>query len=83
MGKLSFEYTDRHSLLTNREIHKVELGVPDDLTAQEYKVICVRLAQSLGFAQSSIDKAFGSLIYGHEDIHNLATLAHEINRKAN
>lgn len=80
MGKLTFEYTDRHALSTNREIHKVELGVPDDLTVQEYKVICIRLAQSLGFAQSSIDKAFGHPIYGSESPDELKKLLLDINR---
>ena len=48
MGKLIFRYTDEELIEEIREAKSVELEVPDDMTIQEYKIMCVRMAKELG-----------------------------------
>jgi len=40
----------------------------------EFKVMCVRLASSLGYQQGSIERAFGDLVWGDEDKDELREL---------
>ena len=40
----------------------------------EFKVMCVRLASSLGYYQESIQNAFGDLVWGDEDKDELREL---------
>ena len=82
MGKLIFTYTDKDFIENNREANKVELDVPDDMDINEYKVVCVRLAASMGYANKSINKAFGDLVYGNEDINDIKDLLDELNIKS-
>lgn len=58
MAKLTFEYTDSEYLQKNRETEKVTLTIPDDMNLNEFKIICTRLAVSLGYSQSSVDNSF-------------------------
>lgn len=83
MGKLIFTYTDKEYLEVTREASKIELDVPDDMDIYEFKVMCVRLASSMGYQESSINKAFGDLIYGDEDVNTIKELLHELNIKSN
>lgn len=76
MGKLIFKYTETEK---NREASTIELTVPDDMNIGEYKIMCVRLAHSMGFQETSIQKEFGNLIYGNDTPHNIKTLLNEIN----
>ena len=73
MAKLIFRYTDE-LLESMREASEVQLTVPDDMDIHEFKVMCVRLASSLGYAQGSIDRAFGDLVWGDEDKDELKEL---------
>ena len=82
MGKLIFTYTDKDFIENNREASKIELDVPDDMDINEYKVVCVRLAASMGYANKSITKAFGDLVYGNEDINDIIDLLDELNIKS-
>ena len=51
MGKLIFRYTEEdNQKQLNREANEVELSVPDDMNINEFKVVCVRLAQALGLS---------------------------------
>jgi len=75
MGKLIFTYTDKDYIKHNREVSKIELDV------HEFKVVCVRLASTIGYSNKSIIKSFGDLIYGEEDKHNLKDLLNELGIK--
>jgi len=81
MGKLIFTYTDKDYIKHNREVSKIELDVPDDMDIHEFKVVCVRLASTIGYSNKSIIKSFGDLIYGEEDKHNLKDLLNELGIK--
>ena len=81
MGKLIFRYTDE-LLEENREASEIELTVQDDMNIHEFKVMCIRLASSMGYQQSSIEKAFGDLIYGDEDVNTIKELLNELNIKS-
>ena len=67
MGKLIFRYTDNDYLDVNREASEVSLTVPDDMTINEYKVMCMRLASAIGYTEKTIDKAFGDVEYDDDD----------------
>tara|TARA_B100000424_G_C22937954_1_gene499084 strand:- start:1176 stop:1394 length:219 start_codon:yes stop_codon:yes gene_type:complete len=44
---------------SSREAKKIEMDIPPNLTISEFKIVCRRLAASLGYGQESIGKAFG------------------------
>lgn len=79
MAKLIFTYTDKDYIEHNREVSKIELDVPDDMDIHEFKVVCVRLASTIGYSNKSITKAFGDLIYGDENPNTIKELLHELN----
>jgi hypothetical protein len=79
MAKLIFILNEEH----NREASKIEFTVPDDMNIQEYKVMCVRLASSLGYTNNSIKKAFGDLIYGDDEPETIRQLLNELNINPN
>ena len=83
MGKLIFTYTDKDYIEHNREVSKIELDVPDDMDIHEFKVVCVRLAQALGYQQKSIESGFGDLVYGDESTDELKKLIREITEPKN
>lgn len=80
MGKLIFRYTDE--LVEDiREAKEIELTVPDDMDINEFKVMCVRMASAMGYQEKSIQKSFGDLIFGNEDVNTLKELLDELNIK--
>ena len=82
MGKLIFRYTDE--LVEDiREAKEIELTVPDDMDINEFKVMCVRMASAMGYQEKSIQKGFGNLVYGEEDVNTLKELLDELNIKRN
>ena len=82
MGKLRFRYTDE--LVEDiREAKEIELTVPDDMDINEFKVMCVRMASAMGYQEKSIQKSFGDLIFGDEDVNTLKELLDELNIKRN
>ena len=42
----------------SREAQRVSFEVPEDLTIQDFKILCKRLAASLGYSYKSIDEVF-------------------------
>ena len=82
MGKFIFRYTD-DLVEDNREAREIEFTVPDDMDIHEFKVMCVRLASSMGYQEKSIQKAFGDLVFGEEDVNTLKELLDELNIKRN
>ena len=83
MAKLIFRYTEEDFVNEIREAKSVELDVPGDMNIHEFKVVCIRLAASMGYGEKSITKGFGDLIYGEEDKHNLKDLLDELGIKKN
>jgi hypothetical protein len=81
MAKLTFKYTDSEFTEGLREASEIEFTVPDDMDIHEFKVMCVRLASSLGYQQETINKGFGNLVYGNETKDGLRQLLNEINNK--
>jgi hypothetical protein len=81
MAKLIFRYTEEDFVNEIREAKSVELDVPGDMNIHEFKVVCIRLAASMGYGEKSITKGFGDLIYGEEDKHNLKDLLDELGIK--
>ena len=43
----------------SREADRIEFNVPPNLTIKEFKLICRRLALSLGYSTKSVTKEFG------------------------
>ena len=44
---------------TNREAMSISFDMPDDMNIYEFKIMCVRLASSIGYQPNSINRAFG------------------------
>ena len=81
MGKLIFRYTEDELVEEMREAKEIELTVPDDMDINEFKVMCVRMASAMGYQEKSIQKGFGDLIYGEEDVNTLKELLDDLNIK--
>lgn len=79
MAKLIFRYTDTELGEENREASEIELTVPDDMNITEYKTMCVRLASALGYTEKTIEKGFGDLVFGDEDVNTIKDLLDELN----
>lgn len=79
MAKLIFRYTDTELGEENREASEIELTVPDDMNITEYKTMCVRLASALGYTEQTIEKGFGDLVYGEDNVNTIKDLLDELN----
>jgi hypothetical protein len=82
MGKLIFRYTDELQE-DCREASKIELTVPDDMDIFEFRVMCVRLASAMGYHSNSIETAFGDIVWGEENKHDIMDLFNDITGKKN
>ena len=82
MAKLIFKYTDE-LLEECREASQIEFTLPDDVTINEFKVMCVRMASALGFHHNSIQGCFGDLVFGDENVDELKQLFDELNISRN
>ena len=45
--------------IKTREPKKIVFNVPKDLNIYEYRIMCIRMAQAMGFGEESIEDAFG------------------------
>jgi len=79
MAKLIFRYTEKEFIDNNREASEIELTVPDDMDIFEYKTMCVRLASTLGYTEKTIEKGFGDLVYGEDNVNTIKDLLDELN----
>ena len=43
----------------SREADKIEMDIPSNLTIQEFKIICRRMALSIGYGSDSVIAEFG------------------------
>ena len=78
MGKFKFKYTDDDMVENNREASKIELEVPDDMDIFEFKIACIRMAAAMGYTESTIEKGFGNLVFGNENVNTLKDLLDEL-----
>lgn len=44
----------------NREAFQISFDIPNDLTVNEFKIMCIRMASSIGYSPNSIERAFGN-----------------------
>lgn len=63
MGRLEYS-TD---VEFNNEANRISFEFNDGIDAFEFKTICVRMASAMGYADSSIKRAFGSEYDGDVD----------------
>jgi len=83
MAKLTFEYTKDDMDETNREISGCSLDVPNDMSIQEYKIVCMRIAATLGYNPKRINELFGDLVFGNEKPDELKELLKSVNISQN
>lgn len=71
MAKLIYKVTEVDTLMYSREVNEISFDIDDDLTIDEFKVVCIRLASAMGYADSSIKKSFGEIDDGKHDFKEL------------
>lgn len=49
----------KNQKVDTREPKKIVFNVPKDLNSYEYRIMCIRMAQAMGFGEESIEDAFG------------------------
>ena len=76
MGLLNYESESSH----NREAKNISFDVPDDMNIYEYKIMCVRMANAMGYHHNSVKKAFGSLDYETESDRDFKEFMEAINQ---
>ncbi len=54
MATLEYKVDDKHY----REASTIRFDIPDDMTIDEFKIICIRLAYALGYQHSSVQSMF-------------------------
>lgn len=59
MNKLIFERCNEAEMRTIKEPTRIVLEVESNLTIQEYKVTCKRLAHAMGYSSETVNKEFG------------------------
>jgi hypothetical protein len=59
MAEITFKYTTQEYLEDAREIQAVTLIVPDDMSIDEFKQVCARLALAIGYQPITVKKGFG------------------------
>jgi|TARA_R110000822_G_scaffold53172_3_gene137214 hypothetical protein len=75
MGVLSYKSEEP----TNREAANISFDVPDDMNINEFKIMCVRMASSMGYHANSISKTFGELDYETNSDKDFKKFLHSIN----
>ena len=56
MARMSFKYEYDEEC---RDISGITFDVPEDMTIDEYKVMCVKMAHALGYHENSIKRRLG------------------------
>jgi len=44
-----------------KEAKSIDLKVPNDMTCQEFRIICIRMAHTLGYHEENVRETFGSI----------------------
>jgi hypothetical protein len=45
--------------IKTREPLKIEFNVPKDLNIYEFRIMCIRMAQAMGYVEENVEDAFG------------------------
>lgn len=69
MAKLIY-IADNHDI--HREAQEIELTFSDDLDIYEFKIMCKRLASTMGYHNDSIQRAFDNIENYVREQHNLS-----------
>ena len=75
MGVLSYKSEEP----LNREAINITFDVPDDMNIHEFKIMCVRMASSMGYHHNSIKKSFGELDYETPSDKEFKEFLHSLN----
>lgn len=43
------------------EAKSIELKIPNGITCEEFKIMCVRMAHAIGYHESSVRESFGKI----------------------
>jgi len=43
------------------EAKSIELKIPNGITCEEFKIICIRMAHAIGYHESSVRETFGNI----------------------
>jgi len=46
---------------STKEAKQIEFTIPKDMTCEEFKVICIRMAHAIGYHEASVRKTFGEI----------------------
>ena len=44
-----------------KEAKSIELKIPNEMTCEEFKIICIRMAHALGYHETVLRDSFGSI----------------------
>lgn len=44
-----------------KEAKSIELKIPNEMTCDEFKIMCVRMAHAIGYHQNSVTETFGKI----------------------
>ena len=77
MAKIIYKLTESETLQYSREANEITFDIDDDLTIDEFKVVCMRLAAALGYAPKSIKGSFGTIDDPHHDMKDLIKILNE------
>jgi len=44
-----------------KEAKTIELKIPNNMTCEEFKIICVRMAHALGYHENTVRNSFGDI----------------------
>tara|TARA_R110000823_G_scaffold216441_15_gene346040 strand:- start:4168 stop:4401 length:234 start_codon:yes stop_codon:yes gene_type:complete len=44
-----------------KEAKSIELKIPNEMTCDEFKIMCVRMAHAIGYHQNSVAETFGKI----------------------
>jgi len=51
-----------------KEARSIDLKVPNDMTCHEFKIICIRMAHTLGYHEENIKETFGVIEDVNKDV---------------
>jgi hypothetical protein len=71
MAKLIYKVTETDTLMYSREANEISFDIDDGLTIDEFKVVCIRLASAMGYANNSIKNSFGEIDDGKHNLKDL------------
>lgn len=77
MAKLTYKLTESDTLKYSREANEIMFDIDDNLTIDEFKLVCMRLAAAMGYSSKTIKNSFGMI---DEHRYNIEDLINEIKK---